>query len=214
MTEKRQEAGFTLVEILIATSILTVIVGGIYALFNTGIDTYRIGMANADVDRRTAQVLELIADDLSTTGRDVVYPHPTFPASTPTISLQKNTGFAAGKITWGPATVISFRHAKDDPNDGKDNNGNGLIDEGEVIRIIDAGTMNERTVVLTRFVREYLEGEIPNGKDDNGNGLVDEPGLCFDAIGDVWTVRLTIEKRDTKGRLVTQTVQTAVKLRN
>ena len=71
-----------------------------------------------------------------------------------------------------------------------------------------------QTTVLARFVREYLEGEVPNGKDDNGNGLVDEMGLSFDSIGMVWTVRLTLERRDANGNLCTQTVQTAVKMRN
>jgi len=214
MQRKRSEAGFTLTELIIATSILASMVGGIYALFNTGLDTYSLGMANANVDRRTAQVLELIADDLATAGRDVIYPVPAYPQATSSISLQKNIGFSGGSIQWSPTTLIYFRHAKDDPDDGKDNNGNGLVDEGEVVRTINAGTPQERTTVLTRWVREYLEGELPNGKDDNGNGLVDEPGLCFDMIGDVWTVRLTLERRDTKGRLVTQTVQTAVKMRN
>ena len=214
MQREQRQGGFTLTEILIASMILLTMVGGIYALFSTGLDTYQVGTSNAEVDRRTVQVLELIADDLATAGRSVVFPTPTYPATTPSVTLQKNTGFAGGAITWGPTTVIAFRHAADDPDDGKDNNGNGLIDEGEVIRTIDAGTPNERTTVITRFVREYLEGEIPNGIDDNGNGLVDEPGLSFDTIGDVWTIRLTLEKRDTRGRLVTQTVQTAVKMRN
>jgi hypothetical protein len=210
----KRQAGVTLTELIIATSLLTGIVGATYALFGTGLDTYRMGITNADVDRRTAQVLELIADDLSTAGREVVYPVPNYPETTAKITLQKNAGFDEGAVKWSPPTVIYFRYAEDDPNDGKDNNGNGLVDEGEVVRTVNAGTPEEHTTVLTRWVREYLEGEVPNGKDDNGNGLVDEHGLCFDMIGDVWTVRLTLERRDSKGRLATQTVQTAVKMRN
>ena len=214
MRMRRKQAGVSLVELIIAISILTGVVGSIFALFNTGIDTYQTGITTAEVDRRTASVLETIAADLTTAGLDVIYPVPTWPNATSRVSLQKNTGFSGGNVTWGTPTLIFFRSAKDDPNDGIDNNGNGLIDEGEVVRTINVGLPDEREVVLTRFVREYLEGEVPNGKDDNGNGLVDEPGLSFDSIGQVWTVRLTLEKRDANGNLVTQTVQTAVKMRN
>jgi hypothetical protein len=83
-----------------------------------------------------------------------------------------------------------------------------------IVRRENAGTASERTIVLTRWVRELLEGELPNGEDDNGNGLIDEPGLSFDVIGEVWTIRLTLERPDNKGRLVTHTVQTSVKTRN
>jgi hypothetical protein len=204
----------TLLELMIATSILTVIAGGIYALFSTGLDTYRIGMTTADVERRTVQVLESIADELANAGQEVVHPRPDHPSASSRVSLQHNVGFADGKIQWSAPTVIALRADPTDPDDGKDNNGNGLIDEKIIVRRIRAGTPTEETQVLTRWVREYLEGEIPNGKDDNGNGLVDEPGLSFDVIGQVWTVRLTLERHDTKGRLVTHTVQTAVKLRN
>ena len=83
-----------------------------------------------------------------------------------------------------------------------------------MVRVDNAGTADERLTVLTHWVREYLEGEIPNGKDDNGNGLVDEPGLCFDVIGEVWTIRLTLERRDSKNRSVMHTAQTSIKTRN
>jgi hypothetical protein len=199
---------------MIATSVLTVIVGGVYALFSTGLDTYRIGMTTTEVERRTVQVLESIAEDLANAGQEVVHPRPDHPSSSSRVSLQHNEGFADGKIKWSAPTVIELLSDPDDPDDGKDNNGNGLIDEKIVVRRVRVGTPTEQRTVLTRFVREYLEGEIENGKDDNGNGLVDEPGLSFDVIGQVWTVRLTLERHDTKGHLATHTVQTAVKLRN
>ena len=67
---------------------------------------------------------------------------------------------------------------------------------------------------VARWVREYLQREEPNGKDDNDNGLIDEPGLSFDVIGEVWTIRITLELLDPKGHLLTHTAQTSIKTRN
>lgn len=217
MNERRREAGFTLLEMMVAASILTVIAGGIFSLMNTGIDTYRIGMKTADIERRTAKVLEQISDDLSAAGRNVVFPVPTHPNTSHHVTFQKNLGYSGGTtgvIQWSPMVKIALRPDPDDPNDGKDNNGNGLVDECVIVRIVNLGQPDERSTILTRWVREYIEGEEPNGIDDNGNGLVDEPGLSFDVIGDVWTVRLTLEQFDAKGRLVTHSMNTSVKTRN
>jgi prepilin-type N-terminal cleavage/methylation domain-containing protein len=209
-----RQHGFTLVEVVVATTLLSVIGGGIFALWNTGVDNYGLGVTGAEVERRSNLVLQQIAEELSTAGRDVLYPQPLPPESSGKLTLQSNQGWSDGDVAWSTPTVIEFRYAADDPNDGKDNNGNGLIDEGIIVRRENAGTADEREIVLTRWVREYLEGEEPNGKDDNGNGLIDEPGLCFDVIGEVWTIRLTLERPDPRGRLVTHTVQTSIKTRN
>ena len=211
---RQNREGYTLVEVVIATTLLTGIVIAIYGLFSTGVSAYGSGASFAEVRRNSDRVLELITNELSEAGRDVVYPMPVPPTSSSRITLQRSTGFAEGEIVWSPTTIIEFRHLPDDPDDGKDNNGNGLIDEGMVVRVDNAGTADEHVTVLTRWVREYLEGEVPNGKDDNGNGLVDEPGLCFDVIGEVWTIRLTLERSNSMGRKVLHTVQTSTKTRN
>jgi Tfp pilus assembly protein PilW len=214
MIDRKSQTGVTLVEMIIGIVILTSMIGGIYALYDTGLDAYQQGMTSADIDRRTAQVLDRVALDLSKSGHDVINPIPTAPYATSKVSLQTNEGWSEGAIQWSAPTTIEFRYDPEDPNDGKDNNGNGLVDEGIIVRRENVGTPQEKTTILTRYVREYLEGEIPNGKDDNGNGLVDEPGLSFDVIGTVWTIRLTLERFDANGILATHTEQTAVKMRN
>ena len=88
------------------------------------------------------------------------------------------------------------------------------MDEGELVRYEMTPTGPTGLTVLTRWVRPFLEGEIDNGKDDNGNGLIDEPGFCLDRVGDVWTLRLSLQRRDGAGRTVTRTMETAVRPRN
>jgi hypothetical protein len=136
------------------------------------------------------------------------------PYATDTITLQRNMGWSGISVNWGRPTVIEFRPEPDDPADGLDNNGNGLVDEGMLVRYEMTDTGPTALTVLTRWVRPLLEGETDNNQDDNGNGLIDEPGFCLDRVGDVWTVRLSLERRDSAGRTVTRTMQTAVRPRN
>ena len=210
----KRNTGTTLLELTLATGLLTIIVTGGYVLLGTGVDTYDMGSTQAEVERNTDRALEMTAAELSMAGRAVIHPQPLPPSSTDSLSFQRCVGFTEGAIAWGPTTVIEFRHEPDDPDDGVDNNGNGLIDEGMIVRVENAGTSDERVVVIARGVREYLEGEIPNDKDDNGNGLIDEAGLSFDVIGEVWTIRITLERLDAKKRSVMHTAQTSIKTRN
>lgn len=214
MSSRATNAGFTISELTISLAIISIVVLGSYALLSAGVDNYNLGMSKANLERKASQVLELIANEVALCGKDVIYPDPQSPYASSVITLQRNGGWSDGTLQWGPTTRLAFRHAKDDPDDGKDNNRDGLVDEGEIVRVQDPGGENERLVVLVTGVPEFLGGEIENGKDDNGNGLIDEPGLSFDRAGNVWTIRLTLESHDADGTVVTHTAETSVRVRN
>ena len=213
-TRPGAERGVTLIEMMIAIIILSSIVAGIYSVLFRGVDLYDQGAAAADLNQRVQRVLEQVSDELVLSGLDVLTPQAVPPYATDTITLQRNLGWSGTEVSWGPPTVIEFQPDPGDPTDGKDNNGNGLVDEGQLVRyeMTPAGPI--RRTVLTRWVRPLLEGEIDNGKDDNGNGLIDEPGFCLDRVGDIWTLRLSLERKDSAGRTVTRTMETAVRPRN
>ena len=103
-----------------------------------------------------------------------------------------------------------------DPDNGLDDDGDGFVDECEVVLVENRGTADETRTVLVRRVQELLQGELPNGADDNGNGLVDERGFCIEQISDGAgvTIRLTVLRRRPEGGIDTQTVGTTVWLRN
>ena len=123
-----------------------------------------------------------------------------------------------GQVVWSPLRRLAFEYAPRVSNDGADNNSNGLVDEGRLVLTLDVGTPEERSVVLTNWVPELLEGELPNGIDDNQNGLVDERGFCIqrvaDAAGDALLVRLSLQRRDANRRPLTKTIQARVRVRN
>ena len=206
--------GTTVLELIIAATLFSGIVAGGYTLLGSGVDAYDQGGTAVEVERHADRLLQLVVAEISQAGRDVTYPRAMPPNSSHTLTLQRCTGYTAGAKVWSTPTTLEFRHLPDELDDGKDNNGNGLIDEGMLVRVDDAGGPNERVTALGSYVREYMEGEEKNGTDDNGNGLIDEPGVSFDVVGDVWTVRITIERRDGNGRLITHTAQTSIKVRN
>jgi hypothetical protein len=104
-------------------------------------------------------------------------------------------------------------------DNGADDDGDGLIDEGMIEFTRDLGAGTERIVRWARGVREYLAGENPNVADDNANGLTDERGLSFSLTGRILTIRLTLQAVGAKGdgasgTVLSRTVETSVRLRN
>ena len=130
------------------------------------------------------------------------------------VEFRTCTGVAGGAATWTNDKRIAFAYDPGEVDDGLDNDGDGLADEGQLVLTLDVGLATEQSVVLTSYVRELLEGELPNGNDDNGNGLLDEGGVSFELVGQTLMMRLTLEKRDTDNNLLTRTVETGIRLRN
>lgn len=215
MTESRtRSAGFTFVEMMVASVVAILVAAGVYAILSTGTDTYATEAVSTDLERQAARALAAISNEISMAGSVTIFPQQSPPLSAAGLGLQKSEGYSGGAVVWGPLVLLTFDYDLDDPNDGKDNDGDGCVDEGLLVLRQDPGGPNDRTVVLARHVREYLEGEEPNGLDDNGNGLVDERGLCVSVSGGVYTIRLTLERKDSNGRLLTRTVETSVTPRN
>jgi len=213
MTRDRN-AGFTLLELVMAMAILAVILAIAYPILSTGTSAYGAGVKRVDLDRNANKVIDEIAGHLALAGASTVYPDTPGLSWSSYVIYYENEGYLDGAVQWGEAQIIYWRYSDSDPNDGRDNDGDGLVDEGEVVRWTYDSGGTPRIVVLATNVPEYLEGELPNGVDDNGNGLIDERGLCFSRSGRVWTVRLSLQKPGTNDASLIQTVETAVTPRN
>ena len=208
-------SGFTLLELVMAVSILAVILAITYPILTTGTTAYGSGVKRVDLDRNSNRVIDEIAGHMSLAGASTVYPNVSAPTWSSYVVYYENQGYLDGAVQWGPVQVIYWRHATEESNDNQDNDGDGLVDEGEIVRwTYDYDTGEPKTVVLATNVPEYLEGEIPNGVDDNGNGLIDERGLAFSRTGRVWTIRLSLQKPGGNDRSLIQTVETAITPRN
>ena len=216
MRRLSSSSGATLVEVIVAMTIFTLVLGMVGLATLSGQEAYKTGMNLTQLENQARRTVDRIANELLEAGAQWIAPQPLPPLGGDTVNYRRNEGFAGGNIVWSTNRSIQFQYAQGELDDGIDNNGNGLVDEGVVVLIRDVGGANQQTVTLTRWVAELLEGELPNGADDNGNGLRDEEGLSFeyDAVEQRLTVRLTLQRPDVEGRIATSTVQTSVRVRN
>lgn len=211
---KRSRAGMTLIEVLLAGSMMAVILGAIATTALSGQKSAATNFAVNGLETEARRVVDRIAEELIQADSLGLTPVPSPPFGSSTLTYHKDAGFSGGAITWGPTSRIRFQYATGETNNGADDDSNGLQDEGVLVFSTNVGLGTQRDIVWAHDVREYLQGEKPNGLDDNGNGLIDEQGLAFSLTGKMLTIRLTMERKDPKGKLLTHTVQTSVRIRN
>jgi prepilin-type N-terminal cleavage/methylation domain-containing protein len=205
-----RRSGFTLLELAVAMAVLSLAVVAAADLVSTTGDTLARGAAMANLDAKANALLARIERDLVQAGAETLL--PASPAGESALSYRLAFGYEGGIVQWGSPLRIEFR--TDEAQDGVDNDDDRFIDEARLVLVRNAGTEAEIEVPWEGGIRSYLEGEVPNGLDDNGNGLVDERGLCFALDGESIVIRLSVEGRDTKGRVMVRTVTTAVRPRN
>ena len=218
-------AGLSLVEMAIAVSLVVLLMASAILAAKGGQGAFRATQTATDVETRVRRTLDRVATELLCAGN--MLPDP-IPAQFGTSFLDycqvrpwdwDNSGAGAGdgvngvNVLWANPSRITFELEPGETDDGTDEDGDGLVDEGRVVLVRDVGGANEHRVVLCSGVRELLEGEEANGLDDNGNGVVDEEGFNIHQIGNVLYVRLSVEVPGENGSIV-RTLETSVRLRN
>ena len=206
--------GFSLLELVISISLLAAVALMAGQVSSTGIGVFNASNSQTILGERAQRVLDRIGEEVSKTGAGFYFPDPGEELGTAALSFQQVTGLTGTEADWGPLMMIAFEYENGEINNGADDNGNGLIDEGVVVMTQDVGGAEQTRVVLCHGVSEFLAGEISNGEDDNGNILRDEEGLSFQRFGNMMTIYLTVELIDRDGNLIQRTLETSVRLRN
>lgn len=216
-TNKRR--GLTLVELLIALSFASVVLFGVVQATQSGLGMLNENAIQSDVTMRSGRAMQRITSELYFAGASTLVPDLTPPLVGPdpgnsAVTFRCGDDYQAGALQWGAFRSLTWERAANDPDNGIDDDGDGLIDEGEVVLRRNVGAADEQRVVLVRDVPELLEGEASNALDDNGNGLFDEPGFCLSRDGNVVEISLTLQRPGRGGRPVIRTRTTSVLLRN
>jgi hypothetical protein len=206
--------GYTLVELAMAAAILTVALGSLALVGKSSAGALGQGTSQAELDAHLRRTVARIGEELLPSGLAVITPAAQAPDGSAELTYRKSGGPANGRNTWGPARRFAFVYEKGELDDGLDNNGNGLVDEGVVEWTIDVGTPGEQKVILCHGVRELDLREEDNDLDDDGDGLVDERGFAFQRSGNVLRLSLALERLDAERRSITRGLETTVQPRN
>jgi hypothetical protein len=208
-------AGFTLLELIMAGSLLALLASSALLAARGGMGAFRATQDASDVETRVRRALDRVVFELLSAGTSELFPawdDLDGDFGTDDLNFAKVTGLAGTAPVFGPVHKVALELAPGEANDGLDNDGNGLIDDGVLVLTRDVGGTEQRTI-LCRDVRRLLEGEIADGDDDNGNGVSDEAGFNVHRVGDVLFVRLSLEAPLETGSIV-RTLETSVRLRN
>jgi prepilin-type N-terminal cleavage/methylation domain-containing protein len=197
MHAARRRSGFTLLELMITVSLLSLVMLNVWMVLRESSAAYSARTVDYDAEVQAQRTLDRISEALLGASKDTIEVPKQSPLYADWLRFEINVGYENGAPVFGneqeirleaPAQEVVWRERPDEED--------------------------ERRVVWSRFVRQFLEGEVPNGIDDNGNGVVDEKGLAFDLDGDMVIVRLTIERPGPDGTLITKTLKSQVTCRN
>ena len=207
--------GFSLVEILIAITFLVLLLSSIGMLSTASRDAFSRGTTVSAMELRTGLTSGGIQGELSLAMASSLPPAIQPGQRVPEITYMRAVGWQDETTITTPPRTLRFEFEPGEANNGADDDGDGLVDEGVLVLIEDVGLPTENRRVLARGLAEYAEGEVRNGLDDNGDGLVDESGFAIERMGAALEITVTLEQRPPgRDETIQRTLRSSILLRN
>jgi type II secretory pathway pseudopilin PulG len=213
MMRRQREAGFSAVELMISFAIAGIVLGVSFVVTATTAQNTDVVVSVSQLRLEAERAVNRIIKEVLQASVGTLTPQPTPPLGSDSLRFRRVVDVVDGNIQWSNDTAFELQPDPNDPQDGIDNDGDGLVDECQVVLRTDIGLPSETTTLIVDKVSSLAPGELMNGADDNGNGLVDERGLSFSLDGDVLTIRLN-RSGTTGGQVINANVQTSISLRN
>lgn len=193
-----RRAGFTLLEVMIVITILGLIGANLGMVMRTSEKAAETDRILSELDGQADQTIDRIGLALMSAAAPELDPYQMAPLNSHRIDFRASIGVDdEGTMELGSEERIEL-----------------ITDAGQVVWRENPGIAEERSVVWSNHVPEFLEDEELNGFDDNANVVIDERGLSFNVQGDQVVIRLTLERTDSSGRLFQKTVEQRVTCRN
>ncbi len=212
--QRNKRGGYTIIELALSIGLLLLVVGAPVRFMETAAEAQRELDAVTDLNARASRAVERITQRLQGAAPTKVSP-PGALLGSAAIDFEVAASYGPGGIGWAGLETIRVVPSPTDPNDGIDNDGDGLVDEVRV-----EWESNGSVHVLCENVSEFAAGEIPgNGLDDNGNGLSDEAGFILEWVGSLASpptrvrLYLTLAKMTPEGELLEVTIEQSIALR-
>ena len=203
--------GFTLIEMTVATGLLGVVMGSALMMTVAGRSAFEEAAQRQQAESTVRRALERVVLEMQWAESDGLSPDCS--AGSPTVTFQPLVGVAGGAAVWGDSRRIARVASANDADDGLDNDGDGVIDEGDLVMTIDPGGPDEFSVTLCTQVTEMAPGETLNGIDDDGNGVIDERGFNVEALGNLITLRLSVAQPTSGNTVTMSSITTSITLR-
>ncbi len=197
LTSARARAGFTLLEVLIAITILGMIAANVVMVTRSSSKAYESGASLSTLDIQLDNTMDRIAMALMAARKESLTPNNPSPLWTDFLIFDQSQGFEGGMEVIGDLERIELVPGPE-----------------QIVWKQRPGALDERRVVWTNWVRELFKDEIDNGIDDDLNGLTDEAGLSFTIDGSRVTIRLTLERDGPEHSILKRTQETTVTCRN
>jgi prepilin-type N-terminal cleavage/methylation domain-containing protein len=194
---KTQRAGFTLLEVVIAMTIVGMIAANIAMVTRSSSQAYESGASLSALDAQLDRTMDRIALAVMASRRASLLPANSAPLWTPSLTYDQLLGYEDGAAVVGDVERIAL-----------------VTGPEQIVWTQRPDTPDERRVVWSNWVREYFGVEALNGLDDDLNGLTDEAGLSFTVDGDRVTIRLTLERAGPNNTVIRRTQETTVTCRN
>ena len=214
---RNARAGWTLLEAMIGIALTATLLMTLGTALEGAVNLYRMSQAQLRLDRSLERALMRVRQELRNGVVTSLDPVPVqVGLATPwtnELEFQTVEDWNDGAAVLGTTTGFSLRLEEGETDDGTDEDGDGLVDELELVLTRDVdGTPVE--TVLARGVLELFPDETANGMDDNANGLEDEPGFSLVIDESRLTVRLALGLRLPDGQVVTRQRDLPLTLRN
>lgn len=195
--QRSARSAFTLVEVAVTATLLAALLGAAAMVTSAGFGAQRSTALRAGLENEARRALHRIALELSTADLGSLDPDPAGVFGTHQIQFRQVVDVVDATAVLGPPCRVELDPAS-----------------GSLSFVRAAGQATERRVVLSRRVADQLEGETADLADENGNGLIDERGFSVQRVGDLLTLRLTLQAMEANEVSVQRTLETSIRVRN
>jgi prepilin-type N-terminal cleavage/methylation domain-containing protein len=211
----RRCAGFTVIELLVSVTVMGIVLTALGLVQARSATETKVMQARATAESRARRALDRVAEELTGVGHSLIFPDPSSNFGTSVLTYQRATGVTnAGVVTWNTPSRVELQLDPRELDNGVDDNGDGLVDERRLVFTRNFGTANAQTAVLCTGIPKLAPGELANGIDDNGNGVIDEAGFNVRRIGDLLTLRITVQQPYAGNQVATVSLETSIVLHN
>ncbi len=216
MLRSARRRGHTLVEMSVAVAVLGVVLGAVGMFQMLGNDQTEALIERSALDSRAQRALNRIVGELTGVGQSLLVPDPNSALGTASLSYRHPVGVdAAGTLSWGPPSQLLFEADPRDPDNGLDDDSDGLVDECQLVLLRVTGPSGPATrTVLCTDVAPTAGSEAINGLDDDADGIVDESGFHVRRTGDLLIIHLSVLEARRKGEPLRADLGACVVLRN